>query len=88
MHTAALRSSSHSSPSLVKNMPNKHASFTRNMLIKDASLLRNMLNKMAAVTLELKKRDMQTESVYIARAAVTLKLFSFHVAAVRACLFV
>ena len=42
----------------------------------------------AAVTLELKKRAKQTKSVYIARTAVTWKLFSFHVPAVRAiCLF-
>ena len=39
----------------------------------------------AAVTLELKKpRAKQTKSVYIARTAVTWKLFSFHVSAVRA----
>ena len=42
----------------------------------------------AAVTLELKKRAKQTKSVYIVRTAVTWKLFSFHVTAVRACLFV
>ena len=36
----------------------------------------------AAVTLELKKRAKQTKSVYIARTAVTWKLFSFHVTAV------
>ena len=42
----------------------------------------------AAVTLELKKRDKQTKRVYIARTAVTRKLFGFHVTAVRACLFV
>ena len=44
--------------------------------------------KQAAVTLELKKRAKQTKSVYIARTAVTWKLKSFHVTAVRAiCLF-
>ena len=42
----------------------------------------------AAVTLELKKRAKQTKSVYIARTADTWKLFSFHVTAVWACLFV
>ena len=42
----------------------------------------------AAVTLELKKRAKQTKSVCMARTAVTWKLFSFHVTAVRAiCLF-
>ena len=39
----------------------------------------------AAVTLELKKQAKQTESVYTKRE---WKLFSFHVTAVRACLFV
>ena len=42
----------------------------------------------AAVTSELKKRAKQTKRVYIARTAVTRKLFGFHVTAVRACLFV
>ena len=42
----------------------------------------------AAVTLELKKRAKQTKRVYIARTADTWKLNSFHVTAVRACLFV